>query len=66
MAKYELFKKIDIDGDTSFHIRKDGEYIYGSFTRLEEEAQDMLERFTSGTPTEPIIELIKTIETNER
>lgn len=65
MAKYELLKKTEVDGEIWYHITKDGYHVNESYTRYLEEAVELFDKFIKGKPTEPIIELIKTHETDE-
>jgi len=65
MAKYELVEKTEIDGQIWYYIRKDGNQVNGSWTLRIEQAQQMLDQFEKGKPTEPIFKVIKTIEVDE-
>jgi hypothetical protein len=65
MEKYELIKKTDTNGDVGYFLKKNGKYVDKSFTFKIEEVEKMLEEFINGKPTEPIIEILKTIEVNE-
>lgn len=65
MAKYELIKKTENDGEVWYFIKKDGSYVNNSSTRDFEMACEMLESFKKGKPSEPIIEIIESIEVDE-
>ena len=65
MAKYELKKKTDTNGDTGYYICKNGNYVNNSFSLQIEDAEKMLQNFIDGKPSEPIIETLKTIEVND-
>jgi hypothetical protein len=65
MAKYELIRKTDTNGDVGYYIVKDGKYVDKSFTFKIEQVEEMLEEFINGKPAEPIIETLKTIEVDE-
>jgi|TARA_R110000822_G_scaffold46568_2_gene123793 hypothetical protein len=65
MAKYELKKRTETDGEISYHILKDDRYVDKSFARNIEDAERLFNEFVNGKPSEPIIETIKEIEVNE-
>ena len=65
MAIFELIKKTEVGGDVWYSIHKNGNYVESSITRSREEAEEKLEKFANGEPTKPIIETLKTIETDE-
>lgn len=65
MAIFELIKKTEVGGDVWYSIQKDGNYVESSITRSLEEAEEKLEKFANGEPTKPIIETLKTINTDE-
>jgi hypothetical protein len=62
MAKYELKKRTETDGEVWYFIHKDGSYVDKSSTRKIEDAHKLLDEFVNGKPSEPITETIKTIE----
>lgn len=62
---YELLEKTELQGDVWYYIHKNGSYVDQSSTRNLVEAEEMLEKFTSGKHSEPIINVLKTIEVNE-
>lgn len=64
-AVYELIEKIDLQGESVYYIIKNNSFIDGTFTRKLSEAEEMLQKFTSGKPSEPIINVLKTIEIDE-
>ena len=66
MAKYELKKKTDTNGDAGYYICKNGNYVDKSFSYKIEEVEKMLEEFINGKPSEPIIETLKTIEVDDK
>ena len=65
MAKYELIEKIEPNGQVWYHIKKDDNHVNESYTRDLEEAEKNLKELVNGKPTEPIIKILKTIETND-
>jgi hypothetical protein len=65
MAKFELVKKTENNGDVWYFIKKDGIYVDNSSTRDFEMGCEMLESFKKGKQSEPIIEIIKSIEVDE-
>ena len=65
MAKFELVKRTEINGDVWYCIRKNGLHVPDSNTRDFEMACEMLESFKKGKQSEPIFEIVKTIEVNE-
>lgn len=66
MAKYELMQKTEVNGDVWYYIRKDeGFSVEQSWTLSLEKAEKMLDEFKKGKPTEPIIQVLKTIEVDE-
>ena len=65
MAKYELKKRTETNGDVGYYICKDGAYVDKSFATQVEEAEKMLEQFVNGKPSEPIVEILKTIDVND-
>ena len=66
MAKYELKKRTETDGETSYYILKDDRYIDKSFSRNIEDAEKLFNEFVNGKPSEPITETIKTIEVDDK
>jgi hypothetical protein len=66
MAKYELKKRTETDGEISYHILKDNRYVDKSFARTIEDAEKLFNEFVNGKPTEPIIETIKTIDIDDQ
>jgi hypothetical protein len=66
MAKYELMKKTELDGQVWYYIRKDeGLSVEKSWTKDLQEAEQMLIDIEEGKPTEPTLEVIKTIKIEE-
>lgn len=66
MAKYELVKKTEINGDVWYFIRKDEGYsVDNSWTTKLEEAEKMLHELENGRTSKPIFETLKTIEVND-
>jgi len=65
MTKYELVKVTNPDNSIVYFIRKDGNSISGSFTTKLNDAEEMLQEFENGKPSEPIFETLKTIELEE-
>ena len=66
MAKYELMQKTENNGDVWYYIRKDdGFSVENSWTKILEDAEKMFEHIKKGKPTEPIIQILKTIEVND-
>jgi hypothetical protein len=65
MAKYELVKETEINGKVWYHITKDELHVNESWTRSLEEASELFNELAKGKPSEKIIEIIKTIETDE-
>jgi len=64
MAKYELIKKTEVTGAVWYHITKDGEHVNETWTQSIVEANEMFSE-VENTKLEPIIEVLKTHETNE-
>ena len=48
MAKYELKKRTETDGETSYYILKDDRYIDKSFARNIEDAEKLFNEFVNG------------------
>jgi hypothetical protein len=65
MAKFELVKRTEINGEVWYNIRKNGLHVQDSTTRDFEMACEMLESFKKGKQSEPIFEIIKSIEIDE-
>ena len=66
MAKYELFEKTEVNNEVWYFIRKDGNHVDYTYTQNYEEAHKKLAELVDKTrPSEPIIKIIKTIETDE-
>ena len=66
MAKYELIKKTENNGDVWYYIRKDDFLsVENSWTKKLEDAEKMFEQIQKGKPTDPIFETIKTIQLDE-
>jgi hypothetical protein len=65
-TKYELVKKTEINGDVWYHITKDGIHVNETYTKNLEEAESLFNEFVKGKPSEPIIEIIKTLEINDK
>jgi hypothetical protein len=64
MAKYELIKKTEVNGAVWYHITKDGDHVNETWTQNIDEANEMFNEIEN-TKLEPIIEVLKTHETNE-
>lgn len=65
MAKFELVKTTELNGEVWYNITKDGYHVNQSFTRDLTHAEKMLEGLVNGNPSEPIVEILKTIEYGE-
>lgn len=65
MAKFELIKTTDVNGEIWYNITKDGLHVNTSFTKKLEDAEKLFEELTNGRPSEPIIEILKTIENGD-
>lgn len=67
MAKYELMQKTETNGEIWYFIRKEDGIISveNSWTKNIERAEEMLEGLKNGKPSEPIFEILKTIEVDE-
>lgn len=66
MAKYELKKKTDSDGEVSYFIYKDGFYVDKSYASNVKDAEKLFNEFVNGKPSEPIIETIKSSEVYDK
>jgi hypothetical protein len=64
-TKYELVKKTEINGETWYHITKDGVHVSETYTRSEQEATEQFHKIVNGYLPEPTIEILKTLEINE-
>lgn len=62
MAKFELIKTTDVNGEIWYNITKDGLHVNTSFTRNLQDAEKLFDELTNGKPSEPIVEILKTIE----
>lgn len=65
MAKYELIKKTEVGGAVWYHITKDGDHVNETWTQDLNEANEMFSQVEKTMILEPIIEVLKTHETNE-
>lgn len=65
-TKYELVKKTEINGDVWYHITKDNIHVNETYTKNLEEAENLFNEFVKGKPSEPIIEIIKTLEIQDK
>ena len=66
MAKYELMQKTENNGDVWYYIRKDDFLsVENSWTKKLKYAEEMFEQIQKGKPTDPIIQILKTIEVDE-
>lgn len=66
MAKYELVKKTEINGEVWYFIRKgDGYSVENSWTMRLEKAERMFQELESRKNLEPTFETLKTIEVND-
>jgi hypothetical protein len=64
-AAYELIEKTDFLGDVWYSINKNSQYVGQSSTKNLSEAEEMLEKLISFKSSEPIINVLKTIEIDE-
>lgn len=62
MAKFELIKTTDVNGEIWYNIKKDGLHVNQTFTKKFEDAEKLFEELTNGRPSEPIVEILKTTE----
>lgn len=62
MAKFELIKTTDVNGEIWYNITKDGLHVNTSFTKNLQDAEKLFDELTNGKPSEPIVEILKTIE----
>lgn len=62
MAKFELIKTTELNGEVWYNITKDKLHVNQSYTRNLEQAEQMLEELVNGKPSEPKVEILKTIE----
>jgi len=62
MAKYELLKTTDVNGEVWYSINKDGIHVNSSFSKELKVTEEMLTELLNGRPSQPIIEILKTIE----
>jgi hypothetical protein len=65
MAKFELVKTTELNGEVWYNITKDGYHVNQSFTRDLTFAEKMLDGLVNGKPSEPIVEILKSIEYGE-
>ena len=65
MAKYELIKKTEVDGAVWYHITKDSLHVNETWTKDLNEANEMFSQVEKTMILEPIIEVLKTYETND-
>jgi hypothetical protein len=65
MAKYELIKKTEVNGAVWYHITKDGDHVNETWTQDLNEANELFSVVEKTMILEPIIEVLKTHETNE-
>lgn len=65
MAKYELIKKTENNGEVWYCINKDGLHVSNSYTRDLQTALAQLDEYEKGKPSEPIVQVLKTIEVDE-
>ena len=65
MTKYELVKTTNPNGSIFYHINRNERYIDGSITGNLNVAENMLQEFENGKSSEPIFEILKTIELEE-
>lgn len=62
MAKFELVKTTELNGDIWYNITKDGYHVNQSFTKDLEFAEKMFNGLVNGNPSEPIVEILKSID----
>lgn len=66
MAKYELVKTTELNGDVWYNIKKDGYHVNSSFSKDLKSTEQMFDELVNGKPSEPIVEIIKNIEVNDK
>ena len=66
MAKYELIKKTEVNGSIWYHITKDGDHVNETWTQELEEANQMFSEIEKTMILEPIIEILKTLEIDDK
>jgi hypothetical protein len=62
MAKFELIKTTDVNGEVWYNIKKDGLHVNQSFSKDLKLTEQMFDELVNGKPSEPIVEILKTIE----
>jgi len=62
MAKFELVKTTDVNGEVWYNIKKDGLHVNQSFSKDLKLTEQMFDELVNGKPSEPIVEILKTIE----
>jgi len=65
MAKYELLKTTDVNGEIWYSINKDGLHVNTSFSRDLKATEEMLAELLNGKPSKPIVEILKSIENDD-
>jgi len=66
MPKYELIKKTEVNGSIWYHITKDGDHVNETWTQELEEANQMFSEIEKTMILEPIIEILKTLEIDDK
>jgi hypothetical protein len=66
MAKYELIKKTEVNGAVWYHITKDGDHVNETWTQNIDEATEMFGEIEKNMILEPIIEILKTLEIDDK
>jgi len=66
MAKYELIKKTEVNGSIWYHITKDGDHVNETWTQNIDEATEMFGEIEKNMILEPIIEILKTLEIDDK
>ena len=62
MAKFELVKTTELNGEVWYNITKDGYHVNQSFSKNLEQVQKMFDGLVNGQPSEPIVEILKSTE----
>ncbi len=65
-TKYELVKETQIDGRIWYHITKDGIHVNETYTQNLEEVTEQFEKIVQGYLPETKIEILKTLEINDK
>jgi len=65
-TKYELVKETQIDGTNWYHITKDGVHVNETYTKNLEKATEQFDKIMQGYLPETKIEILKTLEINDK